>query len=323
MQMEDIAPETEGRPQQSEAEEAAEFAAFQARVEQRGGVVEPEPDDEWGDDDGGEESAVDDTPEGQADEASAEGEGEPDAEAVQASLDDSLKAALKLDGFSEEQIARELAADPDGLVKQAQRRAKSQRDVNQAFQELAQLKKQLGSSPESGKEAGEPAQPAVANSDEMTKQLAEELGEETAGAVVKLIEAREAKLRAELQELKNSQAARQQAATQAAVSAARQTLVERFPEVADDETWTRIYETAALVEKRFENIADDRERIGAVLEYAARAELGTGESSADANPRRSGKSPTPPRRKSPSKPVSTEQREYDRWQAKRRARSSA
>jgi hypothetical protein len=299
--------------------EAQEYAAFVARAVQNGSEPDEEDPDEWGEEsEAAEPSEEESTPKEQATEASTEGEGESEAEAVQASLDDSLKAALTLDGFSEDQIARELAADPDGLVKHAQRCVKRQRDVSQAFQELAQLKKQAEATPGAGQEAEQSAQPSTDDLDKLAQPLVNELGEETAGAVVELIRTREAKLQAELQALKDAQAATQTERVQEAVSAARQSLRERFPQLADDDSWNKVIERGQKIEGGYADMGGSiQSRIAAVLGDAAGLVFGSGVSgSADATPRRNGKGPTPPRRKSPSKPVSAEQREFERWKAK-------
>ncbi len=317
----EVAPELESMaPDPGEAtNEAAEYAAFVARAVENGSEPDTEDGDEWGKEPETEgDSGEDSTPEEPATEASTEGEGEPDAEAVQAGLDDSLKAALMLDGLSEGQIAREYAADPDGLVALAQKRAANHRDVNQAFQELAQLKKQAEVNPGGGEEVDTSTQPSAASPEHLTQLLAEDLGEETAGAVVKLMEARESSLRAEVQALKDAQASTQAERVQEAVSAARQSLRERFPQLADDDAWSKVIERGQKIEGGYADMGGSiQSRVAAVLGDAAGLVFGSGESaSADANPRRNGKGPTPPRRKSPSKPVSTEQREFERWKAK-------
>lgn len=314
-QMEDTSELESMAPGQGDAaNESAEYAAFVARAVENGSEPDAEDDDEWGEEPVAEDVAADETPEEQATEVSTEGEGEPEATDVQG-IDESLKAALKLDGLPDDLIDLMVGTDRDKAIRYALSRKSAQRDVNLAFQERAELKKQAEVSQTDEAEAK--AQPSIDVS-KLTELLSDELSEEAVGAVVQLTEAMNADLRAELQALKDAQVTTQKSRIQALVSSTRQSLVERFPELADDAAWKSIYESAADLEshRKLAHL-DDEGRAKAALEWAARDEYGDpGKASADATPRRNGKGPTPPRRKSPSKPVSSEQREFERWKAK-------
>lgn len=293
----------------SAPEVSAEDAILQDLLEKADAAAPKDPllaslEPETGDDE-------DEAPEEQADEASSEEQGEPDAEAVQAELDAPLKAALKLDGLSDDLIDLMVKADRDGAVKYALGRVGTQREVNQAFQERAELKKQVTATG-SEKEAAQPAQPTHANLDELMAPLVEEFGEDAAGAVVKLAQKLIEPLQTELQEAKASQAAQMQKQVQATVQATRQSLGERFPQLLDDKAWNQVFEAAVLVEPKFAHIVDDGERVKAVLEYAARAELGEAKPSKNAPSRRSSDGPTSPSRKPSPKRLTQDEAE---WQA--------
>lgn len=266
-----------------------------------------------GADDGDEEPSDegdDETPDEQADEASTEGEGKPDATDVQG-IDESLKAALKLDGLPDDLIDLMVKTDRDKAIRYALTRKNSQRDVNLAFQERAELKKQAEVAQTAEPEAAESAQPMLDNLEALTQPLAEEFGEDAAGAVVKLVQTLVQPAMAELQALKDAQAASQTQQIEAAVKTTRQSLVERFPKLADDDTFAKVFERAKRIEPGYADVGTTvQERIAAILGDAAALELGTGSEAADAKRKRASNGPTSPSRKPSPKRLSKDEAEY-------------
>lgn len=298
-----------------EAKQAAEVAAFAKRLEANGGL-----DDDFGsyeapDADEPDADDEEETPSEQASTASDEGDGDG-AEADVQGISGSLKAALKLDALPDELLDLMVKSGRDDLVaKYAESRAKNQKAVSQAFQELAELKKRAEVPQTAEPEAK--AQPTPDMS-ELTQLLSEELSEDAVGAVVKLVQSMVEPALAKVQDFERSQAQRQQEQIQATVQTTRQSLAERFPKLADDDTWTEVFNAAVRNEDKFAHITDVAERIKATFEYAARAELGEGSPPADAT-RRNGKGPTPPRRKATSKVSSTEEQEIERFRKRLQA----
>lgn len=310
MEVDDQDPLETGQGEQAtEANDAAELAAFAERMAANG-----MDDDEGSDHAPAVEDAEEETTSEQAHEGGDEDAGKPDATDVQG-IDESLKAALKLDGLPDDLIDLMVKTDRDKAIRYALSRKSAQRDVNLAFQERAELKKKAEAVQTEEPEAK--AQPAPDMS-ELTELLSEELGEDAAGVVVKLFQSTNAELRAELQALKDAQATAQQERITGLVTATRQTLAERFPKVKDDTTWQAIYQSAAVLEShpKLAGISDPETRARKALEWAAREEFGEPEVTSTNAPRRNGKGPTPPRLKSPAKIQSSEAQELEAFRAR-------
>jgi len=250
------------------------------------------------------------TPSEQA-EASPEETGEPETDNVQEDgIDQSLKAALKLDGLPDDLIDLMVKTDRDKAIAYALGRQKNQRDVNQAFQERAELQKDADAEPGSEEDAGKPAQPASASLEAMAQPLIEELGEDAAGAVVKMIQAALQPVTERMQASETAQADARAQQENVALASARHGLEERFPQIKDATAY------ASLV-KRVERMAPGYADNEGSLEDVVR-ELMTdasilefGDAPAKPPRKQSRNQMTSPNRKTPSRAKSKDEQEMD------------
>lgn len=194
------------------------------------------------------------------------------------------------------------------------RLAQREADVDRAYRDLAELRQRMAQSGDTdGK--GEPATPTPsADLEPAFAQLKEEFGEEAVAPLESLVSgmsSRIAQLEGQIQEQAGQ-------AQQHIVTEARAGLGERFPDLADDESWTRVWETARALAstERYADQPITARGVSEIIERAARAEgltesLGAAEpSKPQARSAPDDDAPTAPRQaRGPRRSFSSEERE--------------
>jgi hypothetical protein len=236
--------------------------------------------------------------------------GEPETTDVQ-EIDESLKAALKLDGLPDALIESMLKSDRDGLIAYALSAGKRQKNVNQAYQERAELKKSADASTENEPEAIEPAQPTL-DAQALAQPLIDELGEEAAGAVVKMLEAQLQPLREQLQASKDAQVTARDQQEQAALTSARHGLEGRFPQVKDATAYAKLMERVTRMAPGYTQNEGSLEAVVVeLMTDAARLEFGQEVAPAKTPRKQSRNQPTSPTRKVSPKTQNQDEKDWD------------
>lgn len=150
--------------------------------------------------------------------------------------DDLSKAitALKRDGLSSSVIEKMTEAE---IIELGEKRAKVQGDADNAYRELSELRKQQETAPESETESkanAEPTdQPVVADLDQAVKPFADIFGEDAAEALTGYS-------KAAVKPLVDALAAQSQMVEDMMLKSTKSDLLDRFPQLADQESYARV-----------------------------------------------------------------------------------
>lgn len=193
--------------------------------------------------------------------------------------------ALRRDGYGSQVLDKMAKRD---ILAIGLKRAKNQEDVDKAFGDLKSLREKAEKNEKPATEGNTPAT-VTADLSKILPKLAEKLGDEEAPALVaQIVEAIAAPLRAELAELKASNA-------RSVLDTARSRLRERFPGLSDESTWSKVVEKAKQISGGYDNENDCLSDACRILNVsAAQASNGAAETRSRLNglPSTSGRKPS-------------------------------
>ncbi len=169
---------------------------------------------------------------------------EEDTPAEDTSVDpDDLESALKAlrrDGYTDGEID---ALGQEAVVRLGLKRAKTQKDVDRAYEDLKSLKEQAEPKPTADKAEPSADKPSV-DLKKLAKPLYQDFGNDAGDAIVGLVSKANEQSTGQLKQVTAELQATREFATAVAAETMRAGLGERFPQVNDDASWSQVLEKA-------------------------------------------------------------------------------